>query len=189
MPGILGFFGFGQFGDRLDGDKDGKLFETLGDLHPHLRGPGDQAGGWVFFQDRKQLLEGPRAEEHLPVLSIFHRPRSNDRLGEGAVEVVQAFLLSLRQGAEGGFADRSVAGAATEIPAQLVIQLPCAIQILAVVALEHRHDEAWGAVAALGTVVSRHGLLHRMGTSVFQTLHRNHLPPSHEDQRGQTAVD
>ena len=189
MPPILTLLGLGQLRHRFNRDQDGKLFEPLGNLHPHLRGPGNQPRAGMFFQDGKELLQRGGPKELFAVLLVLEALEPNGRFGERTVKPVGPLLFPLLERNQGRIPDRPVAGAAAEVSAQLIVQLPIPVHVLAVVALEHRHDEAGGAVAALGTVVGRHRRLHRVRTAVLQSFHRHHIPSGHQDQRGQTAVD
>src|SRR5437762_10956010 len=63
--------------------------------------------------------------------------------------------------------DWTIAGAATKIPAKLVIELLLAPNIMAVVALEHRNNESRRAITALRAMPLDHGSLHRMQTTGF----------------------
>ncbi|MEJ1972930.1 MAG: hypothetical protein WDM96_10860 [Lacunisphaera sp.] len=58
-------------------------------------------------------------------------------------------MIPLRQRRHRGIADRPVAGAPTEIAAQLVADLARLAAAIAVVGLEQRDDEARRTVAAL----------------------------------------
>jgi hypothetical protein len=87
-------------------------------------------------------------------------------------------------------ADRAIAGAPAQVAVQLVVDLPGLAEVVAVVALEHRDDEAGRAVAALRAVVLDHRGLHRVQRLArADALDGDDLAPGHHRQERDAAVD
>src|SRR5205823_4070029 len=70
-----------------------------------------------------------------------------------------------------GLADGTVPGAAAEVPAELVVDLPAVAEVAPVASLEQRHHDARRAVAALRTEALRESALRGMvSVAVAQAL-------------------
>ena len=90
-----------------------------------------------------------------------------------------------------GVADGPVPCAAAQVAAKLVGDLPGLAEVVAVVALEHRHDDPGRAVPALRAVVPDHGALHRVQRAVLarDPFHRDQFPAREHRQQGDATVD
>ena len=80
----------------------------------------------------------------------------------------------------GRIADRPITGAAAQVAAELFVELRAGLQVLAVIALEERHDEAGRAIAALRSEVFHHRLLDWMEFRARESLDRDDFAPAHE---------
>src|SRR5581483_2137839 len=125
-----------------------------------------------------------RSEEALPARLVVEGLRHEARVVELRREGVLRRALADR-GAE-RIADRAIPGAAAEIAAELIGEL-LGLRDLAVEALEHRHDEARRAEAALGAVVLDHGLLH--GVRAAEALDGHELAARDHGHERDARVD
>ena len=143
----------------------------------------------MFFAQGVQLFEGTRTEKFTVCALVVSRSGNGFCFFQPLTKGVLRRIFRLLPCLERSLSDRTIPGASAEIPAKLVIELPLAVEILAVIALEHRHDDPRRAVAALRAVAFHHGLLDRVQFAVGQALHGDQLPPMHRSQRRQAAVE
>ena len=88
---------------------------------------------------------------------VFHRSRCKARLLQARGQLILAVGgLSPGERRGGGFANRSVARATTEVAGKLIVQVVAGLNILAVMAFHERTDHAGRAVTALGPVAPGH---------------------------------
>src|SRR5690606_40252617 len=123
-------------------------------------------------QQLRRLGQGALPQERAVVPGVL----GGDRCRRGLLAALrERVLLGGRADGEGGVADRAVAGAAAQVPAQRV-QVEAVRAVLGVAAGRvrvraavrpvvlggHAADEPRRAVAALGAAADRHLLLHRV---------------------------
>lgn len=130
-------------------------------------------------QQLQRFGEGVLPQERAVVLGVF----GGDRCGRGLLATLrQRVLVRGRTDGERGIANRAIAGAPAQVPAQrvqietvrtvlgvgvvarvsAVARLPVRAAVGPVVLGGHTADESRSAVAALGAATDRHLLLHRV---------------------------
>ncbi len=126
-------------------------------------------------------------EKLLRVRFVLHRSEFLAGLGKARGKGVSGF---------GGkrfhrrIANRPVARAAAKIPAELIVELVGRAEVIAIVALEQRHDESRRAIAALRAVALDHLLLHRMQSGTARhAFDGDHFAPRQQADGNQTTVD
>src|SRR6185436_16228595 len=111
--------------------------------------------------------------------------------------------MTLKESFNRCFTNRTIAGATAKISAKLLVQLTRGAEVLAIIALEHRNDEARCAIATLRAVALNHLVLHRMEALLPGVLRRaplsfNHitdpfdgsdLPSRQQTQRNKAAIN
>ncbi len=108
--------------------------KLLRDLETKLGCARDQTGVGILRHRFKQFHERNRAQKRFAAAAIANRFQPRLRRFEPRIELVRRAALSERVGR--GVADRTIAGAAAQISAELLVELRAGLEILAVVALE-----------------------------------------------------
>jgi hypothetical protein len=163
-PAMLVLLDRGELRHSLGRDEERVALVELVDPDADLRRARDELRRLVLRLDVEQLGERRRTQEPLSVRLVVDRLRRDVALLQSKLEEIvrTAARLLLRERIEHRFADRSIAGASTEVAVQLVDDLRPIHDVLAVVRLEHRDDEAGRAVSALRPVAIAHRRLHRV---------------------------
>mgnify|MGYP006992415209 CR=1 FL=1 len=176
-----------QLGEALERDELGQILEALGDQQREVGAAADQSRLRVRGEVGPQRGEvGGRGVDATGALA-----GEADRLA-GARELgAEGVLRAGRGDRAGGVADRPVAGAAAQVAAQLVVELPRLAQVAAVARLEHRHHHPGRAVAALRAELADQRLLDRvvLAGPLAQPLDRVHAPALDHRQQDQARVD
>ncbi|MNF81265.1 hypothetical protein D3C84_635290 [compost metagenome] len=165
----------------------------LGDLQGQVGAAGQQAGLRVGHIEVGQVGDGQRhqaalvAAVQLGGLARGDGLELGNGLGFGSVELVRLLLAA---GLLGGVDDRAVAGAAAQVAGQGFHGLALVVAAAVLLQGEQRHDEAWGAEAALGAMAIHHGLLHRMQLAlVLEIFHGDQLLAVQGRDEGQAGVE
>ena len=184
---------FPQLRHRFRGNHPRAARLLFVDLDADLRPAGDEPRAGIAPQQREQFRQRIRPREGFR--AAFVVPARQRRLD--AVEALRVRVARPFFGAAGEHyfarrvADGPVARAAAQVAAKLVRDLPGGADVLAVITLEHRHDEAGRAVAALRAVVLDHGALDGVQRAVRRrdALDRDQFPVREHRQQGDATVD
>ncbi len=173
----------------------GNSLKLLVDLDAHLGGPGHEHGVGRRGLERAERVERGGRHEALVRARIIEVRELLVRLREREPEAIVRIRTILHAGGavlervDGGLADGSVPGAAAEVAAELVGEGRSAVEVVAVVRLEHRHHEARGAVAALRAVAVDHGALHGVDAALGDPLGGDDLAARDHREEGDAGVD
>ena len=143
----------------------------------------------MLFAQTEQVFQRIRTKKLRLATFVFRRGGGRLRLFQAPPEFVLRRIFRRFPGFQRGLPDRTIPRATAEISAKLIVQLPIAIEILAVIPLEHRHDDPRRAVAALGAVIGHHALLDRVQLSVAEPLDGDNFPPLHQREGRQTTIE
>ena len=179
-----------EAGDPAEPDDLGQIAQLLGDPQPDIGRARDEDRVRILGVERGQGLDARRGGEealrradHDVGLVV----EVGERAGDLRLLVGEAVAPGAGAGGERGIDDRTVAGAAAQVPGDPVVHggagdgPACGIMEQR----EQRHHEAGRAEAALGAVEVDHRLLHRMQAVGREVVDRDHvaavgLPGEHD---------
>ena len=176
-----------EFSNRLGRDQVGEGPRLLVELDAHLGGARDQHRVGEGRPQREQLVDGLGPVEAL-ALPPSEGERRQRRQGVVQPEVEAVALVALLQRVVHRVADGPIPGASTQVAAELVGHPVGLVAVGPVVALEHGHHDARGAVAALRAVAVGHRCLHRVRPPLREPLDGEQLAPvDHRKHRDAAA--